>query len=81
MDEGHESRIRIMPEYSSSLTELVRRPQGINPVVFQATTNTMLYSALFRYAQRNRPESFAAFLQSLPPTPRQVRTPSTMFVE
>jgi hypothetical protein len=57
--------VEQMPEYSLSLSSQIAAAGGINPLVYQALTNTMHYRALFKHFQRRQPSAYSAFVDSM----------------
>jgi len=59
------SAVEQMPEYSRSLSSQIAAADGINPLVYQAVTNTMHYRALFKHFQRRQLAAYSAFVDSM----------------
>jgi hypothetical protein len=57
--------IQPLPELSRAISVAVQENLGVNPVVYEALTTTMRFASLFRHVQRENPEGYAKFVESL----------------
>lgn len=73
--------IVTMDNYSKSLSGKLNEIRKINPLAFEATVNTLKYSAFFRYVKEKFPEEwnkFAGSINNLRPVPA-AETPTVIY--
>jgi len=75
-----EALLERMPAYSQSLSDEIRRQDGINTDVYAALTTTMRYTAFFRHVKKVDPAGYKDFMASLAQVAPEpiVRTPTVL---
>ena len=62
---GKEVPTIINEELSSKVSSLVKKQDGINPVVYKTLITVMQYRALFKHFKKRNPEAYKRFVSSL----------------